>query len=122
MMSTHGVPNDVLSNLDPLALVIRVFIPIFDVVVRCFLVGVYSLARRYSLTFQLKKITAGFFTGAVSRSMVWAESIHNLLPRIGDTKQDARMKLLMETFCRGSGVDSSAFPMAFARSTRARAS
>lgn len=74
VMSTHGVPNDVLSNLDPLALVIRVFIPIFDVVVRCFLVGVYSLARRYSLTFQLKKITAGFFTGAVSRSMVWAAS------------------------------------------------
>ena len=30
-MSTHGFPNDVLSNLDPLALVI--FIPIFDLVV-----------------------------------------------------------------------------------------
>jgi hypothetical protein len=31
-MSTHGLPNDVLSNLDPLALII--FIPIFDIFVR----------------------------------------------------------------------------------------
>jgi hypothetical protein len=30
-MSTHGLPNDVLSNLDPLALII--FIPIFDIIV-----------------------------------------------------------------------------------------
>ena len=30
-MSTHGLPNDVLSNLDPLALVI--FIPLCDLVV-----------------------------------------------------------------------------------------
>ncbi|THU77529.1 hypothetical protein K435DRAFT_877721 [Dendrothele bispora CBS 962.96] len=45
-MSTHGLPNDVLSNLDPLALI--VFIPIFD----------------------FFKITAGFFTGAAA--MIWA--------------------------------------------------
>lgn len=31
-MATHGLPNDVLSNLDPLALVI--FIPICDLLVR----------------------------------------------------------------------------------------
>lgn len=30
-MSTHGLPNDVLSNLDPLALII--FIPLCDLVV-----------------------------------------------------------------------------------------
>jgi dipeptide/tripeptide permease len=41
-MSTHGLPNDVLSNLDPLALII--FIPIFDIIVRRFVVGFfYSL-------------------------------------------------------------------------------
>lgn len=33
-MSTHGVPNDVLSNLDPITLVI--LIPLFDVLV-CYL-------------------------------------------------------------------------------------
>lgn len=30
-MSTHGVPNDILSNLDPIALII--FIPICDLIV-----------------------------------------------------------------------------------------
>lgn len=30
-MSTHGVPNDILSNLDPIALII--FIPICDLLV-----------------------------------------------------------------------------------------
>lgn len=33
-MSTHGLPNDVLSNLDPFALII--FIPICDVIVCVF--------------------------------------------------------------------------------------
>lgn len=40
-MSTHGLPNDVLSNLDPFALII--FIPIFDIIVRHFVVGFFSL-------------------------------------------------------------------------------
>ncbi|KAJ7861980.1 POT family-domain-containing protein [Mycena olivaceomarginata] len=50
-MSTHGVPNDVLSNLDPLALII--LIPICDQVL-------YPAMQRWGWNFTaLKKITAG---------------------------------------------------------------
>ncbi|KAJ7728296.1 peptide transporter PTR2A [Mycena maculata] len=51
-MVTGKVPPDVLSNLDPFALII--FIPICDLLV-------YPALRRWSINFtQLKKITAGF--------------------------------------------------------------
>jgi len=61
-MSTHGLPNDVLSNLDPFALII--FIPICDLVI-------YPFLRRVGINFSaLKKITAGFWTGAAA--MIWA--------------------------------------------------
>lgn len=68
-MSTHGVPNDVLSNLDPFALIIC--IPIFDLFI-------YPALRRVGINFSpLKKITAGFFTGAAA--MVWAAVVqHNI--------------------------------------------
>lgn len=39
-MTTHGLPNDVLSNLDPLALII--FIPLCDLVVSIFGRGLWS--------------------------------------------------------------------------------
>jgi len=62
VMSTHGVPNDVLNNLDPFALLI--FIPICDLFL-------YPALRRAGINFTaLKKITFGFFTG--SAAMIWA--------------------------------------------------
>lgn len=80
-MSTHGLPNDVLSNLDPFALLI--FIPICDLVVRNYhhhhhFSGTHNLqfqiypalARRGIKFTALKKITWGFGTAAAA--MIWA--------------------------------------------------
>ncbi|KAJ7444346.1 peptide transporter PTR2A [Mycena latifolia] len=68
-MVTGKVPNDVLSNLDPLALII--FIPICDLVI-------YPALRRYGINFtQLKKITAGFVTG--SAAMIWAAVVQHYI-------------------------------------------
>jgi proton-dependent oligopeptide transporter, POT family len=65
VMTLHGVPNDVVNNLDPLALII--LIPIFDAVV-------YPGLRRIGINFTpLKRITWGFFTG--SMAMIWAAVI-----------------------------------------------
>ena len=82
-MATHGLPNDVLSNLDPLALII--FIPICDLFVSLsnlvsapffsliHLTQLYPGLRRLGFNFTpLKKITFGFLTGAAA--MVWAVS------------------------------------------------
>ena len=61
-MVTNGIPNDVLSNLDPFALII--FIPIVDFFV-------YPAIQRAGIRFTpLKKICLGFFAGAAA--MVWA--------------------------------------------------
>jgi POT family proton-dependent oligopeptide transporter len=61
-MTTNGLPNDVLSNLDPFALII--LIPLCDLFI-------YPGLRRAGINFTaLKRITAGFYTGAAS--MVWA--------------------------------------------------
>ena len=68
-MVTNGLPNDVLSNLDPLALII--FIPICDLFI-------YPALRRAGIRFTpLKKITLGFFTGAAS--MVWAAVVQHYI-------------------------------------------
>jgi POT family proton-dependent oligopeptide transporter len=62
VMQLHGIPNDVLSNLDPFALLI--FIPLCDFVV-------YPALRRAKINFSpIKKIAFGFYTGAAA--MVWA--------------------------------------------------
>ncbi|KAF7313468.1 hypothetical protein HMN09_00502700 [Mycena chlorophos] len=61
-MTTHGLPNDILSNLDPLALII--FIPICDQII-------YPAFIRWGWNFSaLKKMEAGFMTG--SAAMIWA--------------------------------------------------
>jgi POT family proton-dependent oligopeptide transporter len=61
-MTTNGLPNDVLSNLDPLALII--FIPICDLLI-------YPALARAGIQFtSLKKIAWGFGTAAAS--MIWA--------------------------------------------------
>ena len=62
VMALHGLPNDVVSNLDPFALII--LIPICDL-------GLYPLLRKYKINFSpIKKITLGLFLGAAA--MVWA--------------------------------------------------
>ncbi|KAF9269554.1 PTR2-domain-containing protein [Marasmius fiardii PR-910] len=68
-MSTHGLPNDVLSNLDPFALII--FIPICDMLI-------YPFLRRNGIKWtSLKKITAGFATG--SAAMIWASVLQHYI-------------------------------------------
>ncbi|KAJ7775339.1 POT family-domain-containing protein [Mycena metata] len=68
-METHGLPNDVLSNLDPLALII--LIPICDKFI-------YPAFQRWGWNFTaLKKITAGFITGALS--MAWAAAVQHYI-------------------------------------------
>ncbi|KAJ7134113.1 POT family-domain-containing protein [Mycena filopes] len=68
-METHGLPNDVLSNLDPLALII--LIPIADKLL-------YPAMLRWGWNFTaLKKITAGFVTGAMA--MAWAAAVQHYI-------------------------------------------
>ncbi|PPQ93583.1 hypothetical protein CVT25_005463 [Psilocybe cyanescens] len=68
-MSTHGLPNDILSNLDPFALLI--LIPICDVFI-------YPALRRMGLNFTaLKKITFGFMTGTIA--MIWAAVVQHYI-------------------------------------------
>jgi len=62
IMALHGVPNDIISNLDPFALII--LIPICDLFI-------YPALRRAGIKFTpIKKITAGFITA--SAAMIWA--------------------------------------------------
>lgn len=68
-MTTHGLPNDVLSNLDPFALII--FIPICDILI-------YPALRRGGINFSaLKKICAGFGTGAAA--MIWSAVVQHYI-------------------------------------------
>jgi POT family proton-dependent oligopeptide transporter len=61
-MKLGGVPNDILSNLDPIAIII--IVPIMDSLV-------YPFLRRRGIRFTpIKKITAGFILG--SFAMLWA--------------------------------------------------
>ncbi|KAL2835682.1 POT family-domain-containing protein [Aspergillus pseudoustus] len=57
-MELHGVPNDILNNLDPLALII--FIPIMDQVI-------YPFIRKCGFNFTpIKKICAGYLIASMS--------------------------------------------------------
>ncbi|KAI1036584.1 hypothetical protein LB503_003022 [Fusarium chuoi] len=68
-MERHGVPNDILSNLNPFALLI--FIPLNDFFV-------YPALRKAGFRFTpIKKITAGFFTGAAA--MIWAAVVQHYI-------------------------------------------
>ncbi|EEB98171.1 hypothetical protein MPER_02369 [Moniliophthora perniciosa FA553] len=71
-METHGVPNDILSNLNPFALTI--LIPIFDLLL-------YPWMRRVGIRFTaLKRITFGFFVG--SMAMVWAAVVQYYIYKV----------------------------------------
>ncbi|KAF7326008.1 SEC23 SEC24 family protein [Mycena kentingensis (nom. inval.)] len=66
-MTTNGLPNDVLSNIDPLALII--FIPVFDY-------WIYPALHRRGIVFTpLKRIIMGFF--AASAAMAWAAHLQS---------------------------------------------
>ena len=71
-MVTHGVPNDVINNLDPLTLI--VCIPILELFV-------YPGLRNRGINFTpIKRITAGFFTG--SAAMVWAAVVQHYIYKV----------------------------------------
>ncbi|OGM42822.1 oligopeptide transporter [Aspergillus bombycis] len=68
-MALHGTPNDLLQNLDPIALII--FIPFLDLVV-------YPALRHFKIDFRPElKITAGFFMA--SMSMVYASVLQHYI-------------------------------------------
>jgi len=68
-MSTHGVPNDVLGNLNPITLII--FIPICDLFI-------YPWLRRLGMRFTaIKRITGGFLVGAMA--MTWAAVLQHYI-------------------------------------------
>lgn len=68
-METHGLPNDVLGNLNPFALII--LIPICDQFI-------YPALQRNGIRFSpIKKITAGFFT--CTAAMIWAAVLQHYL-------------------------------------------
>ncbi|KAL9940304.1 hypothetical protein V8E36_001009 [Tilletia maclaganii] len=68
-MTLNGVPNEIISNLDPLFIIIAV--PIFDLVV-------YPGFRRVGFLYTpLKRITTGFIVAALA--MVWAAVLQHYI-------------------------------------------
>ncbi|SPO30545.1 probable PTR2 - Di- and tripeptide permease [Ustilago trichophora] len=68
-MQVNGLPNEVVSNLDPFVLVI--LIPVFDLFL-------YPALRKAGINFTpLKKIALGFLTGALA--MVWAAVVQHYI-------------------------------------------
>lgn len=68
-MALHGTPNDLLQNLDPIALII--FIPLLDL-------GVYPLLRKLHVNFDpVSRIFVGFLL--VSISMVYASVLQHYI-------------------------------------------
>ncbi|GAA5923233.1 hypothetical protein JCM6882_004929, partial [Rhodosporidiobolus microsporus] len=67
VMNTHGLPNDILNNLDPFALII--LIPILDIVI-------YPALRKAGINFSpIKRIFSGFMCGALA--MMCAAVVQN---------------------------------------------
>lgn len=68
-MALHGTPNDLLQNLDPIALII--FIPLLDL-------GVYPLLRKFHIDFDpVSRIFAGFLLASIS--MVYASVLQHYI-------------------------------------------
>jgi POT family proton-dependent oligopeptide transporter len=85
-MELHGIPNDILSNLNPLSLVI--FIPIADQ-------WIYPALRKAKIHFTpLKRITMGFIMGTCA--MIWSTVtqyyIYKLNP-CGDHANDCKTQV-----------------------------
>lgn len=68
-MELHGIPNDIMQNINPLTLII--FIPIMDRLV-------YPALRRVGIRFKpISRITTGFIIGAVA--MAYAAIVQHLI-------------------------------------------
>lgn len=79
VMQKHGVPNDILSNLNPFALLI--FIPLCDLLV-------YPWLRKMRIRFTpIKRITLGFWVA--SAAMVWACIIQLYIYRFSECGDNA---------------------------------
>jgi len=79
VMKLNGVPNDVISNLDPIA--IMILIPLCDLII-------YPFLRRMKIKFTpIKRITAGFITGAMA--MVWAAVIQAYIYKYSECGSNA---------------------------------
>ena len=77
-MVTHGIPNDVVNNLNPLAFII--FIPICDLFI-------YPSLRKIGINFTpIKRITAGFLT--CSAAMIWAAVVQHYIYKVCSTTFD----------------------------------
>lgn len=72
-MERHGVPNDLLNNLNPIGIIIM--IPILDYIV-------YPLLRKAKIRFTpLKRMCAGFFVACAA--MIWATVIQYYIYKLG---------------------------------------
>lgn len=72
-MNTHGMPNDIMQNIDPIAVII--FIPILE------RLG-YPALRKYGIPFKpITRITFGFFFAAVA--MAYAAIVQHLIYQTG---------------------------------------
>ncbi|KAG9255387.1 POT family-domain-containing protein [Emericellopsis atlantica] len=68
-MKRHGVPNDVITNLNPFSLLI--FIPLNDFVI-------YPFLRKMGIRFTpIKKIACGFFAGC--SAMIWSAVVQHYI-------------------------------------------
>lgn len=84
-MALHGTPNDLLQNLDPIALII--FIPLLDckfdsidrhLPILTQIVIVYPVLRRYKINFRPElRVTAGFILASLS--MVYASVLQHYI-------------------------------------------
>lgn len=73
VMELHGIPNDIMQNIDPLTIII--FIPICDRLV-------YPLLRRWGIPFRpITRITMGFVFAALS--MAYAAIVQHLIYNAG---------------------------------------
>lgn len=73
-MKRHGVPNDVITNLNPFALLC--FIPLNDFII-------YPALRKAGIRFTpIKKITCGFFAGC--SAMIWSAVVQYYIYKKSD--------------------------------------
>lgn len=72
-MNTHGIPNDIMQNLDPISVI--VMIPIVERLV-------YPFLRRHGITFKpITRITFGFFVASLA--MAYAAIVQHLIYKTG---------------------------------------
>lgn len=98
-MERHGLPNDILSNLNPFALLI--FIPLNDFFI-------YPALRKAGIKFTpIKKITAGFFVGC--SAMIWAAVVQHSIYQKSECGKYASGKIWSEE--EGDMVDCAIVPI-----------